>query len=136
MFLNILTKIVWKFAFHFSFCMRFPAMLRLCLKSFKKVKTLQKILSYCKLNRFIIATFVLNAKVKSSGFYSILNLGYGHNSVALGISFHNERGFKDKKNVDSRKLQKIFQGFWTELVKKSFIKQSWIKYCRQILKIK
>ena len=73
---------------------------------------------------------ILQAKVKNSAYWNIVNSVVCQNSIALNINFNIERGFQSIKICRNCK----FQGVWAELkINQCFFRQFWTKYSRQIL---
>ena len=73
---------------------------------------------------------ILQATVKNSAFWNIVNWVVCQNSIASNINFNIERGFQNIKICWNCK----FQGVSTELkINHCFFGQSWTKYSRQIV---
>ena len=73
---------------------------------------------------------ILQAKVKNSAFWNIVNWVVYQNSIALNINFSIKRGFQNMKTCRNCN----FQGVWAKLkTNQCFFRQFWTKYSRQIL---
>ena len=130
--LNILSKIVWRLSFYFLILWKYMQTLNLPGVGRRRWWALHKDCLFA-IWRSYCTKFVRKAKIKNRIFWSMWHLGACNNSGALKIRFNSKRGFQNSKIWITFIIQGVSAG--TEL-KTCFLRQSWTKYCKQILEIR